>query len=108
MAIACPRARNRPAQVLWLGPAFGLCSHTLRIHHALEERSCEGDDPFAIGNIMCRETLKKESLIEEIVREASDSLLPGTSESTFLEIVSQIMEARLDEIAKVGSVTQAQ
>ncbi|GAB2217466.1 hypothetical protein Drorol1_Dr00000658 [Drosera rotundifolia] len=65
----------------------------------LKKGAARGMTPFAIGNFMCRETLKKESVIEEIVREASDSLLPGTSESTFLEMVSQIMDARLDEIA---------
>jgi hypothetical protein len=37
---------------------------------------------------MCRENLNKESVIEEIIREAEDSLLPGMSEAAFLEAVS--------------------
>lgn len=44
---------------------------------------------------MCRETVTKESVIEEIVREAKDSLLPGMSEAAFLEAVSQIMDNKL-------------
>lgn len=59
-----------------------------------------GLTPFDIGSIMCRETLNKESIIEEIVQEAEDSVLPFTSEATFLESVSQIMDRRLDEMTK--------
>lgn len=44
---------------------------------------------------MCRETLNKESAIEEIVREARDSMLPGMSEDAFLEAVSQVMDFKL-------------
>ncbi|KAK6936690.1 hypothetical protein RJ641_033720 [Dillenia turbinata] len=50
--------------------------------------------PFAIGSIMCRQNLKKES----VVQEAQDSVLPGTGEAAFLECVSQIMDRRLDEL----------
>ena len=59
-----------------------------------------GLSPFAIGSMMCRENLKKESVIEEIVQEAQDSVLPSTSEATFLETVSQIMDHHLDKIAR--------
>ncbi|KAK3037326.1 hypothetical protein RJ639_032088 [Escallonia herrerae] len=73
----------------------------LRISTMLLKKGVEkGLTPFAIGSIMCRETLNKESVIEEIVREAEDSVLPGTSEAVFLEAVSQIMDRRLEEIAK--------
>jgi hypothetical protein len=61
-----------------------------------------GLTPYAIGSIMCRETLKKESIIEEIVQEAQDSTLPLTSEALFLETVSHIMDRRLDEIAELN------
>ncbi|MCL7021776.1 hypothetical protein MKW94_001117 [Papaver nudicaule] len=75
------------------------CARTLRISTMLLKKGAErGFTPFAIGKIMCRETLKKESVIEEIVCEAQDSVLPGTSEATFLECVSQIMDRRLDEL----------
>ncbi|KAL7189101.1 hypothetical protein ACSBR1_038880 [Camellia fascicularis] len=77
------------------------CARTLRISTMLLKKGVErGLTPFAIGNIMCRETLNKESLIEEIVREAQDSLLPGMSEATFLETVSQIMDFQLGKLAK--------
>ncbi|PIA34699.1 hypothetical protein AQUCO_03700169v1 [Aquilegia coerulea] len=75
------------------------CARILRISTMLLKKGAErGLTPFAIGSIMCRETLKKESVIEEIVCEAQDSVLPGTSEAVFLESVSQIMDRRLDEI----------
>ncbi|KAI3866830.1 hypothetical protein MKX03_006720 [Papaver bracteatum] len=75
------------------------CARTLRISTMLLKKGAErGFTPFTIGKIMCRATLKKESVIEEIVSEAQDSVLPGSSEATFLECVSQIMDRRLDEL----------
>jgi hypothetical protein len=72
------------------------CARTLRISTMLLKKGVErGLTPFAIGSIMCRETVTKESVIEEIVREAKDSLLPGMSEAAFLEAVSQIMDNKL-------------
>uniref|UniRef100_A0A5B7BKL4 1-phosphatidylinositol 4-kinase n=1 Tax=Davidia involucrata TaxID=16924 RepID=A0A5B7BKL4_DAVIN len=77
------------------------CARTLRISTMLLKKGAErGLTPFAIGSIMCRETLKKESMIEEIVQEALDSVLPGTSEAALLESISKIMDRRLDEIDK--------
>ncbi|GAB2271815.1 hypothetical protein Dimus_038935 [Dionaea muscipula] len=77
------------------------CARIFRISTMLLKKGvARGMTPYAIGSIMCRETLKKVSVIEEIVQVASDSLLPGTSESTFLETVSLIMDSRLDEIAE--------
>ncbi|KAJ7962581.1 phosphatidylinositol 4-kinase gamma 4-like [Quillaja saponaria] len=76
------------------------CARTLCISTMLLKKGAErGLTPFAIGNIMCRESLNDESIIEEIVQEALDSVLPGTSEATFLDTVSQIMDWRLDQIA---------
>lgn len=79
------------------------CARTLRISTMLLKKGVErGLTPYAIGSIMCRETLKKESIIEEIVQEAQDSTLPVTSEALFLETVSHIMDRRLDEIAELN------
>ncbi|CAK9136902.1 unnamed protein product [Ilex paraguariensis] len=76
------------------------CARTLRISTMLLKKGVDrGLTPFVIGSIMCRETLTKESVIEEIIREALDSVLPGMSEASFLESVFQIMDRRLDEIA---------
>ncbi|XVF22374.1 hypothetical protein REPUB_Repub12eG0167000 [Reevesia pubescens] len=76
------------------------CARTLRISTMLLKKGAErGLTPFAIGSIMCRENLKEESVIEEIVQEAQDSVLPCTSEAAFLETLSQIMDRLLDEIA---------
>lgn len=77
------------------------CVRILRVSTMLLQKGAQrGLTPFAIGSIMCRESLKKESVIEEIVQEALASMLPGTTESTFLESVARIMDQRLDEIAK--------
>lgn len=76
------------------------CARTLRISTMLLKKGVErGLTPYTIGSIMCRVTLRNESVIEEIVQEASDSVLPGMSEAAFLESVSQIMDRRLDEIS---------
>lgn len=75
-------------------------ARTLRISTMLLKKGVErGLTPFTIGNIMCRETLNKESVIEEIVQEALDFVLPDSSEDAFLETVSHVMDRRLDEIA---------
>ncbi|PIA48970.1 hypothetical protein AQUCO_01300086v1 [Aquilegia coerulea] len=73
------------------------CARIFRISTMLLKKGAErGLSPFTIGSIMCRVTLKKESMIEEIVHEARDSVLPGSSEVAFLESISQIMDRRLD------------
>ncbi|XP_072999192.1 phosphatidylinositol 4-kinase gamma 4-like [Typha latifolia] len=75
------------------------CSRTLRISTMLLKKGAErGLTPYDIGSILCRETLKRESKIEEIIHEAEDAVLPGTSEMTFLETVSEIMDRHLDKL----------
>lgn len=76
------------------------CARTLHIGTMLLKKGAErGLTPFAIGSIMCRKTLKKESIIEQIVQEAQEAVLPGTSEAVFLESVSLIMDHYLDKIS---------
>lgn len=75
------------------------CARTLRISTMLLKKGAErGLTPFAIGSLMCRETLKKESVIEQIIQEAKEAELPGTSEASFLESVSSIMDRYLDKL----------
>lgn len=77
------------------------CARTLRISTMLLKKGVErGLTPFVIGSLMCRENINKKSAIEEIVSEALDSLLPGMSEAAFLEAISEIMDSRLDKLAK--------
>jgi len=77
------------------------CARTLRISTMLLKKGVErGLTPFAIGSLMCRESLNKESVIEEVVQAALDSVLPGTSEATLLDSVSQILDLHLDEIVR--------
>lgn len=64
----------------------------------LKKGAERGLTPYAIGSIMCRETLKKESVIEQIVQEAYEGLLPGSSEAAFLESVSSILDRHLDSL----------
>lgn len=56
--------------------------------------------PYAIGNMMCRENLNKKSVIEEIVEDATEAMLPGMSEAAFLQTVSEIMDMRLEKLMK--------
>nr|Q9SGW8.2 RecName: Full=Phosphatidylinositol 4-kinase gamma 2; Short=AtPI4Kgamma2; Short=PI-4Kgamma2; Short=PI4K gamma 2 [Arabidopsis thaliana] len=76
-------------------------SRTLRISTMLLKKGVERNlTPYQIGSVMCRETVNKDSAIEEIVREAHNSVLPASSEATFLEAVSVAMDRRLDELTK--------
>ncbi|WOL08355.1 phosphatidylinositol 4-kinase gamma 4-like [Canna indica] len=75
------------------------CSRTLRISTMLLKKGAErGLTPYDIGSIMCRETIKKESKIEEIIREAKNAVLPGVSETAFLESISEIIDSYLDKL----------
>ncbi|KAL6609475.1 hypothetical protein ACP70R_039444 [Stipagrostis hirtigluma subsp. patula] len=75
------------------------CARTLRITTMLLKKGTErGLTAFDIGSVMCRETLTKESMIEEVVREAQDGGT-GESEAAFLQAVSEIMDRRLDELS---------
>ncbi|KAG0493964.1 hypothetical protein HPP92_004958 [Vanilla planifolia] len=77
------------------------CSRTLRISTMLLKKGAgRGLTPYDIGNILCRETIKKESKIEEMIRQAKDTVLPGSSETGFLETISEIMDHYLDQITK--------
>lgn len=73
------------------------CARILRISTMLLKKGAgRGLTPFSIGSIMCRETLKKKSVIEQIIQQAEEAALPGTSEAEFLDIVSVIMDRRLE------------
>ncbi|CAG7861073.1 unnamed protein product [Brassica rapa] len=77
-------------------------SRTLRISTMLLKKGVERNlTPYQIGSVMCRETVNKDSVIEEIMREAhNNSVLPASSEATFLEAVSVAMDRCLDELIK--------
>ncbi|CAO2821312.1 unnamed protein product [Amaranthus hypochondriacus] len=76
------------------------CARVFRISTMLLKKGAARRlTPFSIGSIMCREILKKESVIEQIILEAEEALLPHSSETAFLETVSSIMDCRLDELA---------
>jgi hypothetical protein len=77
------------------------CARTLRIGTMLLKKGVQkGLTPFQIGSIMCRETVTKESKIEEIICKASEMevSLPEKGESAFMECVSTVMDQILNEI----------
>ncbi|KAI3689874.1 hypothetical protein L2E82_47844 [Cichorium intybus] len=75
------------------------CARTFRISTMLLKKGAKkGLSPFIIGQIMCRETLNKESAIENMVQKAQDSVVPGMSEAVFLETVSKIMDSELENV----------
>ncbi|CAJ2667483.1 phosphatidylinositol 4-kinase gamma 3 [Trifolium pratense] len=75
------------------------CARILHISTMLLQKGAEkGLTPFTIGSIMCRETLNKNSTIEQIVQKADEAALPGTSESAFLDLVSVFLDNHLEEL----------
>lgn len=81
------------------------CARTLRVATMLLKKGVErGLTAFRIGSILCRETLTKESAIEEIVREAEAQRGGGCDddETAFLRAVSETMDRRLDELSPGG------
>ncbi|PWA90080.1 phosphatidylinositol 4-kinase gamma 2 [Artemisia annua] len=75
------------------------CARTFRISTMLLKKgAAKGLSPFAIGQIMCRETVDKESMIEKIVQKAHDSIVKGMNEAVFLKTVSNIMDTELENI----------
>jgi hypothetical protein len=72
------------------------CARVLRISTMLLKKgAARGLTPYDIGRILCRETVNRESEIEDIIQEAEDAVLPGTSENLFLETISEIIDRRL-------------
>ncbi|KAL8095732.1 phosphatidylinositol 4-kinase gamma 4-like [Apium graveolens] len=73
------------------------CARILRVSTMLLKKGAEkGLSPHAIGSIMCRQTLKQESVVEQIIREAEEAAIPGTSEAAYLESVSSLMDSHLN------------
>jgi hypothetical protein len=76
------------------------CTRVLRISTMLLKKgSAKGLTPFTIGSIMCRETLKEESVIEQIIHDAEAIVPTETTEDEFISTVSAIMDNRLDQYA---------
>ncbi|CAH8334356.1 unnamed protein product [Eruca vesicaria subsp. sativa] len=74
------------------------CARVFRISTMLLKKGAEkGLTPFAIGSIMCRETLEKESVIELIIFEAEAIVSLEKTEEEFISTVSGIMDRYLDK-----------
>lgn len=74
------------------------CARVLRISTMLLKKgAARGLTPHDIGRILCRETVNRDSEIEDIIQEAEDAVLPGSSENMFLETVSEIIDRHLDK-----------
>lgn len=75
------------------------CARVMHISTMLLKKGAQrGLTPYDVGSIMCRKTVKRESGIEVIINKAEDNVLPETSEETFLEAVSEIMDRHLDDM----------
>ncbi|CAK8567582.1 unnamed protein product [Lathyrus sativus] len=73
------------------------CARILSISTMLLQKGAEkGLTPFTIGSIMCRETPKKKSVIEQIIEKAEEAVLLGTSEAAFIDLVSVIVDNHLE------------
>ncbi|CAD6332644.1 unnamed protein product [Miscanthus lutarioriparius] len=81
------------------------CARTLRVATMLLKKGVErGLAAFDIGSILCRETLTKESAIEEIVREAeAQRQRGGGCDDDETAFISEVMDSRLDEIPPAGA-----
>lgn len=74
------------------------CSRVLQISTMLLKKgAAAGLTPYEIACMMCRESLNKPSVIENIVEQAKESILPECSEVAFLEVVSQIMDFHIEK-----------
>ncbi|EER88404.1 phosphatidylinositol 4-kinase gamma 4 [Sorghum bicolor] len=74
------------------------CARVLRISTMLLKKgAARGLTPHDIGRILCRETVNRGSEIEDIIQEAEDAVLPGSSENMFVETVSEIIDHHLDK-----------
>jgi hypothetical protein len=68
------------------------CKRVFRVTTLLLKKgAAAGLTPFAIGSMMCRETLDKRSLLEEMVEEAEQKV-PISSEKDFMAAVSSVMD----------------
>jgi len=75
------------------------CARVLQVSTMLLKKGAErGLTAYDIGNLMCREVVTRKSEIESLMEEAEDYFLPGTSEETFLETLSEIMDGYLDKV----------
>ena len=74
------------------------CARVFRISTMLLKKgAAKGLTPFAIGSIMCRETLEKESVIEQIICDAEAIASEETTEEEIISTVSDIMDRYLDQ-----------
>jgi hypothetical protein len=64
----------------------------------LKKGAGRGLTPYDIGNLMCRPTVKRDSKVEEIIKEAKNAVLPECSEALFIETVSEVMDRHLDKL----------
>ncbi|MCO5557346.1 hypothetical protein L7F22_010909 [Adiantum nelumboides] len=75
------------------------CARVLRVGTMLLKKgAAAGLTPFQIGSMLCRESLNKMSAIENMLEDAENSVLPGTSETGFLAALSAIMDSYIQTV----------
>uniref|UniRef100_A0A1J3JHS8 1-phosphatidylinositol 4-kinase n=1 Tax=Noccaea caerulescens TaxID=107243 RepID=A0A1J3JHS8_NOCCA len=76
------------------------CARVLRISTMLLKKgAAKGLTAFAMGSIMCRETLEKESVMEQIIHDAEAMVSPERTEEQFISTVSTIMDSCLHQFS---------
>lgn len=79
------------------------CARVLRVGTMLLKKgAAAGLTPYKIGSMMCRETLNKMSVIEEMLEATENRVLPGTSESGFISVLSAIMDKYIQTVSLQG------
>ncbi|KAJ7539704.1 hypothetical protein O6H91_11G106000 [Diphasiastrum complanatum] len=74
------------------------CARVLRVATMLLKKgAAAGLSPLAIGSMMCRDHLNRNSIIENMIEDAEANVLPGSSEVQVLESLSEVMDYYIDK-----------
>lgn len=74
------------------------CKRVFRLSTMLLKKSAAaGLTPYEIGSMMCRETLYKKSVMEEMIEEVEDKLPTSATERDFLNAMSATMDSRINK-----------
>lgn len=74
------------------------CKRVFRVTTMLLKKgAAAGLTPYLIGSMMCRETLHKKSLLEEMVEEVEQKV-PINSDKDFMVAVSSVMDVYINNV----------
>jgi hypothetical protein len=74
------------------------CKRVFRLSTMLLKKgAAAGLTPYKIGSMMCRETLYRKSVMEEMIEEVEDKLPTSATERDFLNAMSATMDSRINK-----------